>query len=292
MSLQEHHTAQRERTTTLVVDAINALREEGGRISLSSIAIKTRDLDPTGKGIAESTIHANPDAYDHYLLHCTHRKISKEPPGDHLEQIKWTRDDRRVASQYRRFEKRVLIEMLINAERRFLDMRETLYEQGDELLLVQAHADRLMAEIEEIKGHKDGGSLDALSLSQRKLLRAHGWEWLFSQIGTDEIEQHVIVRSYGDSLDFRIGTVAEISAFVNALGHKGTASCLLSPLESSEAMQQMSRELARLRVALAEAEKSIEEQQQRIGQQESMIEDLRYALAAEIMNHKGARESS
>jgi hypothetical protein len=275
------------------VDAINALRRENARISLSSIARKSRELDSDGKGISEAAILKNPEARDYYREHRSWQKSSDELASTNLDQIKWGRDDKRAHSRYKnRYTKDELVEQLVVAERRFLDMRETLHEQGEELLLVQAHADRLMAEIEEIKGRKDGGSLDALSLAQRKLLRAHGWEWLFSQMGTDEIEQHVIVRTHDDSPDVRIGTVAEISAFVNALGHKGTASCLLSPLESSEAMQQMSRELARLRVALAEAEKSIEEQQQRIGQQESMIEDLRYALAAEIMNHKGARESS
>jgi murein L,D-transpeptidase YcbB/YkuD len=289
MSLEKHYAAQRERTTTLVVQAIDALRRENARISLSSIARKSRELDSDGKGISEAAILKNPEAHDYYREHRSWQKSSAELASTNLDQIRWGRDDKRAHSRYKnRYTKDELVEQLVAAERRFLDMRETLHEQGEELLLVQSHADRIEAELDEIKAHKNGAH--SPSAAQRKLLSAYGWSYLYSQFEANDTEQHVIVQLDEASLEIRIVEAKHIEAFIDALREQRAPA--LPTLQPGQAFQEMSNELARLRMALEEAEKSIAEQQKRIGQQESKIEDLRHALAKELMTHKEDRKSS
>jgi hypothetical protein len=54
----------RQRTVDLVKQSVDALRKDKQRVSLATVAAKSKDLDTegNGKGISESAILDNPEA--------------------------------------------------------------------------------------------------------------------------------------------------------------------------------------------------------------------------------------
>src|SRR5579863_5042265 len=63
---EQVYQPKRQRTINLVRQSIDALREAQARISLASIAARSRELDPDGIGVSESTILANEEARSYY----------------------------------------------------------------------------------------------------------------------------------------------------------------------------------------------------------------------------------
>ena len=63
------YEARRRRTVQLVEAGAKALKTERLAVSLASLAARTRQLDPDGKGVSETTIQRNPEARAIYELH-------------------------------------------------------------------------------------------------------------------------------------------------------------------------------------------------------------------------------
>src|SRR5437899_3044431 len=70
---------KRQRTIERVHQSVEALRNEKARISLASIAAKSRKLDPTGAGISESAILTNEAARAYYEQHRSWRRQRRPP---------------------------------------------------------------------------------------------------------------------------------------------------------------------------------------------------------------------
>ena len=140
----------RQRTVDLVRCSVDALRKDKQRVSLSTVAAKSRELDVegNGKGISESAILDNREARMYYEQHRSWRGPSRKrvkPPivavPAQPPTVKPSRDEQRVRQRYLRMRKETLIERLITAERTQAEQRERWLTQQDALLTWRLRAE-------------------------------------------------------------------------------------------------------------------------------------------------------
>ncbi len=140
----------RQRTVDLVKCSVDALRKDKQRVSLATVAAKSKELDieGDGKGISESAILDNQKARAYYEQHRSWRGSSRKrakplvvasstSPGA----IKPGRDEHRVRRHYLRMSKEALVERLITAERTVAEQRERWLSQQDEVLTWRLRAE-------------------------------------------------------------------------------------------------------------------------------------------------------
>jgi hypothetical protein len=140
----------RQRTVDLVKQSVDALRNDKQRISLATVAAKSKELDTkgNGKGISESSILDNPEARAYYEQYRSWRGSPRKrakplvvampaSPGT----VKPGRDEQRVRQRYRRMSKESLVERLIIAERTLAQQRERWLSQQDEVLTWRLRAE-------------------------------------------------------------------------------------------------------------------------------------------------------
>jgi hypothetical protein len=146
----------RQRTVDLVKQSVDALRKDKQRISLSTVAAKSKELDTegSGKGISESAILDNQEARAYYEQHRSWRGSSRKrakplvvatpaSPGA----VKPGRDEQRVRQRYLRMSKEALVERLIIAERTLTEQRDRWLTQQDELLSWRLRAETAEAQV-------------------------------------------------------------------------------------------------------------------------------------------------
>ena len=152
------YTRLRQRTVDLVKRSVDALRKAKQRVSLSTIAAKSKELDTegNGKGISESAILDNQEARAYYERHRSWRGPSRKrakplvvampaSPGP----IKPGRDEQRVRQRYLRMSKEALVERLITTERTLAEQRERWLSQQDEALTWRLRAEAVEAQMKE-----------------------------------------------------------------------------------------------------------------------------------------------
>ena len=138
----------RQRTIDLVRQSVDALHKDKQRISLSTVAVKAKELDPEHRGVSESAILDNQEARAYYEQHRSWRGPSRKrvkplitasltSPGA----VKLDRDEQRVRQRYLRLSKEALVERLITAERTLAEQRERWLSQQDETLTWQLRAE-------------------------------------------------------------------------------------------------------------------------------------------------------
>ncbi len=148
----------RQRTVDLVKQSVDALRKDKQRVSLATVAAKSRELDAEYRGISESAILDNQEARSYYEQHRSWRGSSRKrakplavaspaSPGT----VKPGRDEQRVRQRYLRMSKEVLVERLITTERTLAEQRERWLGSQDEALTW-----RLRAEIAEARSDPEG----------------------------------------------------------------------------------------------------------------------------------------
>ncbi len=133
----------RQRTLDLVKRSVDVLRKDKQRVSLATVAAKSKELDieSNGKGISESAILDNQEARAYYEQHRSWRGsprkqakplvvASSAPVGS----VKPGRDEQRVRQRYLRMSKEILVTRLITAERTLAEQRERWLTQQDEAL--------------------------------------------------------------------------------------------------------------------------------------------------------------
>lgn len=133
----------RQRTVDLVKQSVDALRQDKQRVSLATVAARSKELDTesNGKGISESAILDNPEARAYYEQYRSWRGSSRKrtkplavasPASSGV--VKPGRDEQRVRQRYLRMSKEALVERLITAERTLAEQRERWLSQQDEAL--------------------------------------------------------------------------------------------------------------------------------------------------------------
>lgn len=138
---EQVYQPKRQRTVDLVHESIDALRKAQTRISLASIAAKSRELDPTGTGISESTILTNEEARAYYERHRSWKHQRRPPtptqkPSRNPEPspIKLTRDEVRARQRYQRLSKGELVDRLLAAERSAAEWEQRFLAHQDDIL--------------------------------------------------------------------------------------------------------------------------------------------------------------
>lgn len=146
----------RQRTIDLVKRSVDALLKDKQRVSLSTVAAKSREFDE--KGISESAILDNQEARAYYEQHRSWRGSSRKrakplvvaspaSPGV----VKPDRDEQRVRLRYLRMSKEALVGRLITAERTLSEQRERWIGQQDEVLTWRLRAEVAEAQLQEHK---------------------------------------------------------------------------------------------------------------------------------------------
>jgi hypothetical protein len=150
----------RQRTIDLVKQSVDALLKDKQRISLSTVAAKSKELDVegNGKGISESAILDNQEARAYYELHRSWRGSLRKRAKPLLvvtstssRGVKPGRDEQRVRQRYLRMSKESLVKRLIATERTLAEQRERWLSQQDEALTWQLRAETAEMHLREIE---------------------------------------------------------------------------------------------------------------------------------------------
>jgi len=148
----------RQRTVQLVRQSVDVLLKDKQRVSLSTITIKSKELDPDHRGISESAILDNQEARVYYEQHRSWRgsrkKRTKLPAGVPPTSpglVKPDRNEQRVRQRYLRMGKEVLTERLITAERMLAEQRERWLSQQDEALTWRMRAEAAETQLKELQ---------------------------------------------------------------------------------------------------------------------------------------------
>ncbi len=140
----------RQRTVNLVKRSIDALRKDKQRVSLATVAAKSRELDTegNGNGISESAVLDNREARAYYEQHRSWRGSPRKrakplavaspvSPGV----VKPGRDEQRVRQRYLRMSKEALVERLLAVERNWAEQQERWLVEQDEVLTWRLRAE-------------------------------------------------------------------------------------------------------------------------------------------------------
>ena len=149
----------RQRTVDLVKQSVDALRKDKQRVSLATVAAKSKELDGDHRGISESAILDNQEARAYYEQHRSWRGSSRKrakplavAPSASSVLVKPDRDEQRVRQRYLRMSKDALVERLITTERTLAEQRERWLAQQDEVLTWRLRADAAETQLQERTG--------------------------------------------------------------------------------------------------------------------------------------------
>jgi hypothetical protein len=152
------YTPKRQRTVDLVHQSVDVLRKNKQRVSLATVAAKSRELDPEENGISESAILDNQEARAYYEQHRSWRGEPRKrakplvvTPASSPSVVRSGRDEQRVRQRYLRMGKDALVKRLIAAERTLAEERERWLTQQDEALNWRLRAEAAEARLKESK---------------------------------------------------------------------------------------------------------------------------------------------
>ena len=146
----------RQRTVDLVRQSVDALRKDKQRVSLATVAAKSKELDSERRGVSERAILDNQEARAYYEQHRSWRGSARKrakpivvasaaSPGS----VKPSRDEQRVRQRYLRMSKEALVERLLAVERTYAEQRERWLLQQDEVLTWRLRAEAAEARLRQ-----------------------------------------------------------------------------------------------------------------------------------------------
>jgi hypothetical protein len=152
---------KRQRTIDLVHQSVDALCKEKQRVSLATVAAKSKELDTNHRGISESAILDNQEARSYYEQHRSWRGSSRKrakplavaSPASPTT-VKPGRDEQRVRQRYMRMSKEALVERLIATERMLVEQREQWLSQQDEILTWRLRAEAAETQLMQLRERK------------------------------------------------------------------------------------------------------------------------------------------
>src|SRR5712691_178894 len=148
----------RQRTIALVSSAVDALLQGKQRISLATVAAKSKEVDPEHRGVSESAILDNPEARAYYEQHRTwqgtrHKRgrsvAVRIPPQP--GPIKADRDEQRVRFRYLRMSKEALVERLLAVEQTSAQERTRWLSQQDDVLTWRLRAEAAETQLQDLR---------------------------------------------------------------------------------------------------------------------------------------------
>ncbi len=150
------YTKLRQRTVDLVKQSVDVLRKDKQRVSLATVAAKSKELDPEHRGISESAVLDNQEARAYYEQYRSWQGPSRKRAKPLVvaspvspRSVKPGRDEQRVRQRYLRMSKEVLVDRLIAIERLHAQERECWLTQQDEVLTWRLRAETAEARLKE-----------------------------------------------------------------------------------------------------------------------------------------------
>jgi len=124
--------------------------KERKRVSLAALSARSKEIDPDGRGISESTILKNQEACIYYKQHRTwkagsgnRQRICKPNAVTVVARIKGDRDGARVRYRYLKLNKAELVERLLAVEQAHAVLQERWVQVNEQMLSWRLRAERL-----------------------------------------------------------------------------------------------------------------------------------------------------
>jgi hypothetical protein len=142
------YAPKRLRTVELVKRAVDCLLKDKRRISLASLAARSKELDPEGLGISETAILNNEEARRYYEQHRAWKgKSRKRPTRSKDAPIKIDRNLSRARYCYLKMSKAELAARLLAVEQKYAEQEEQWLQVNEELMTWRLRAERAEARI-------------------------------------------------------------------------------------------------------------------------------------------------
>src|SRR6266702_3170255 len=152
----------RQRTVDLVKQSVDQLRLDKRRVSLATVAAKSKELDADHRGISESAILDNQEARVYYEQYRSwqgspRRRAKPRAVASPTSSgaVKPGRDEQRVRQRYLRLSKEALVERLITAERTLAEQREHWLGRQDEALTWRLRAEAAETQLQDLKARAE-----------------------------------------------------------------------------------------------------------------------------------------
>ena len=127
--------------------------KEQKRVSLAAVSARSKELDPDGRGISESTILKNQEARIYYEQHRSwkagsenRQRICKPNTVRLPARIKGDRDGARVRYRYLKLNKAELVDRLLAVEQAHAFLQERWFQVNEQMLSWRLRAERFEAQ--------------------------------------------------------------------------------------------------------------------------------------------------
>jgi hypothetical protein len=142
---------KRRRTVELVKKSVDSLVDDRKRISLSALSVRSKEVDPDGRGVSETAILNNEEARVYYEQHRSWKAGARNRPRA-LKSIvtaglKGDRDVARVRYRYLTRSKSQLVERLLAVENSHAVLQERWLEVNEEVLSWRLRAERAESQL-------------------------------------------------------------------------------------------------------------------------------------------------
>ena len=150
---EQVYAPKKQRTLDLVQRSIQSLHKECRRISLASIAVISKTIDPTGQGVSESAVLNNEEARVLYEQHRTWKGSPRRTTST-AKKVKATRistkadrDQEQVRQRYLRQGKAELADRLLAVEAAYAEQEQRWLAQQDEIFTWRLRAEAAEARL-------------------------------------------------------------------------------------------------------------------------------------------------
>ena len=142
---------KRRRTVELVKKSVDSLVDDRKRISLSALSVRSKEIDPDGRGVSETAILNNEEARVYYEQHRSWKAGARNRPRA-LKPIvtaglKGDRDAARVRYRYLTRSKSQLVERLLAVENSHAVLQERWLEVNEEVMSWRLRAERAESQL-------------------------------------------------------------------------------------------------------------------------------------------------
>jgi hypothetical protein len=152
------YAPKRQRTVEVVKRAVDCLLKDKQQVSLASLATRSKELDPEGRGISESAILNNEEARQYYEQHRAWKGKSRKRPTRSKDapeitaSIKIDRNLSRARYRYLKMSKAELAARLLAIEQKYAEQEEQWLQVNEELMTWRLRAERAEARLHAESG--------------------------------------------------------------------------------------------------------------------------------------------
>jgi len=150
---------KRRRTVELVKSSVDALINDRKLVSLATLCARSKEVDPSGRGVSESAILKNEEARNYYQQHRSWKAVSRkrrrfcQPETIFAPtRIKIDRDLARVRSRYLRLTKAELAYRLLAVEQAHAALQERWFQVNEEMLSWRLRAEQFEPQLQRREG--------------------------------------------------------------------------------------------------------------------------------------------